>query len=148
LLEELADIAVEFSHTVSFQSQAGLAFRRRLQVGEDVHAGRVEPAEERLSGLVLPVDEAHRGSQELLVHRFHALGAEWTCVLDLLLTDPSKAGVLGGIVDLGGEGLEHATRPELCEERRVLRVVHVLWFIFGVEVVEIAEELVEAVNGG
>jgi hypothetical protein len=35
-------------------------------MGEDVHAGRVEPDEERLVGLVLAVDEILGRRQELL----------------------------------------------------------------------------------
>ena len=73
LLQELADHAVELGHAVRVDAQAGLALRFRLEERVDVHAGRVEPAEERLAGLVLPVDEVERGAEELLVHRLHAL---------------------------------------------------------------------------
>ena len=42
--------------------------------------------------------------------------------------------------------MQHAARAELALERRVLRVVGVLRLLLGVEVVEVAEELVEAVH--
>lgn len=48
--------------------------------------------------------------------------------------------------------MEHATRPERLQEslavghHQVLRIILVFRFLFGVEVIEIAEELVEAVD--
>ena len=42
---------------------------------------------------------------------------------------------------------EHAARPELRAEARVLGIVGILRLLLGVEVIEIAEELVEAVYG-
>ena len=44
--------------------------------------------------------------------------------------------------------MDDAAGPEALAERRVLRVVLVLGLFLGVEVVEIAEELVEPVVGG
>ena len=42
--------------------------------------------------------------------------------------------------------MQHAARAEMLLELRVLRVVGVLRLLLGVEVVEVAEELVEAVH--
>ena len=44
--------------------------------------------------------------------------------------------------------MQHAARAEPRLERRVLRIVRVLWLLLGVQVIEVAEELVEAVHGG
>jgi hypothetical protein len=58
--------------------------------------------------------------------------------------------VLGRVVLVGGEALEHATRtPVLAEVREVggRRVVGPFGLLLGVEVVEVAVELVEAVHG-
>ena len=44
--------------------------------------------------------------------------------------------------------MEHAARAEPLLERGILRVVGVLGLLFGVQVVEVAEELVEAVDRG
>ena len=44
--------------------------------------------------------------------------------------------------------LDHAARPEAFAELRTLGIVRILRLFFGVQVVEIAEELVEAVVGG
>ena len=109
-----------------------LPSRLRLQVREDVHAGRVEVAEERLVGLVLPVDEVERRGEELLVDRLHALLGQRAGVLDL---------AVGGATGCTPRG------PKLLPELRVLRIVGVLRLLLGVEVVEVAEELVEAVVG-
>ena len=126
--------------------EPGLAFRFRLEVGVDVHAGRVEPAEERRAGPVLPVDEVERAGEELLVHRLHALARERAGVLDGLLADAAEARILGRIVPVARLALQHAARAELGAELGVLRIVGVLRLLLGVEVVEVAEELVEAVD--
>ena len=53
--------------------------------------------------------------------------------------------MIGRIVAVGGLALEHAARPNL-PERRGPRIDPVLRLLLGVEVIEIAEELVEAVD--
>ena len=98
------------------------------------------------AGLVLPVDEVERGVEEFLVHRLHALLGQRTGVLDRLLADPAEPRILGRIVLVGRLALQHAARAELRPERRVLRIVGMLRLVLGVEVVEVAEELVEAVD--
>ena len=47
-----------------------------------------------------------------------------------------------------GPAVEHAARPELLLELGILRVVGVLRLLLGVQVIEVAEELVEAVRRG
>ena len=120
-------------------------------MGLDVHAGRVEPDEERLVSLVALVDEVHCAGQELLVHRLHALFGQRAGVLDGLLAHPAKARILGGIVLVRREGVQDAARAEPRLEIGILgrlRIVGILRLFLGVQVVEIAEELVEAVDGG
>ena len=53
----------------------------------------------------------------------------------------------GRVVLVGRLALQHAARAELLPEIRVLRIVGVFRLFLGVEVVEVAEELVEAVHG-
>ena len=43
--------------------------------------------------------------------------------------------------------MQHAARSELLLERRILGIVGQLRFFLGIQVIEIAEELVEAVHG-
>ena len=46
-----------------------------------------------------------------------------------------------------GHAVQHAARAELLLERRILRIVGQLRLFLGVQVIEVAEELVEAVHG-
>ena len=80
---------------------------------------------------MLTLDEVLRSVEEFGVDRLHALGVE-------------RAGVLDPAV---GRGLDDAARAELLPELGVLRIVGILRFFLGVEVVEVAEELVEAMRG-
>ena len=48
LLQKLADLAVMLHHAVGIDAEPGLSLRLRLEPGPDVHAGRIEPGEERL----------------------------------------------------------------------------------------------------
>src|SRR5690606_32537171 len=95
------------------------------------HAGRVEPDEERLVGLVLAVDEVLGGREKLLVDGLHALGVERAGILDLAIR----------------EGMDDAPGPVFLPEFWILRIEIAFRLLFGVQVVEIAEELVEAVIG-
>ena len=108
---------------------------------------RVEPAEERLARGVLPLHEVDRRGGGLVVDRFHPLLGQRAGVLDGLLADLAEARVDGGVVLVGGLALQHAARAELGLVRRVLRIVGQLRLFLGVQVVEVAEELVEAVHG-
>src|SRR5512137_99860 len=68
------------------------------EVRDDVHARRVEPAEERLAVRLGLVDELQGEIADFVVHRFHALGIERAGVLDFLLADPAPARHLGRVV--------------------------------------------------
>src|SRR4029077_5921081 len=43
--------------------------------------------------------------------------------------------------------MQHASGPELFQECRILGIVGEFWFLFRVQVIKVAEELVEAVHG-
>ena len=107
-----------------------------LHVRAEVHARRVPPDEERLvaAGLLLEILERPRG--DFVVDGLHALLGERAGVLDLLRPVRHRPAV------------DDAARPEALVERRVLGVVLELGLLLGVEVVEVAEELVEPVVGG
>ena len=132
LVEHLADVAIVFDHAIRIDAQAGLAVRFLLQVREDVHAGGVPPEEERLVRLLGALHEIQRLRRHFLVHGLHALAGE-------------RAGVGDAAVR---KAVDHPTRTELLLELRALRVVGILRFFLGVQVVEVAEELVEAVRRG
>ena len=71
-------------------------------------------------------------------------GAQRSLVLDLLLADLAPARHHGGVVDVGGPGMDEVARAVLVDP--VLRIVEPVRVRHGVEMVEIAEELVEAVH--
>ena len=148
LLEQLADVAVVLDHAVGVFGPGGqprLVAMLGAHMSAQVHAGAVEPAEERLVGLGLPLDEVDARRPSLVVDRLHALAGQRAGVLDRLLADPAAARVLGRVVDVGGLAAQHAARAEHLLEIGVPRVVGVLRLLLGVEVIQIAEELVEAV---
>ena len=99
-----------------------------------------------LPALCLPIDEVERGVEDLFVHGLHALLGQRAGVLDRLLADSAEARVFGRIVRVARLAPEHAARAEPGAERGVLRIVRMLRLILGIEMVEVAEELVEPVH--
>ena len=97
--------------------------------------------------MVGAIDEVERGVEELLVHRLHALLVERAGVLAVLLAPWAEARVLAWGLNSGRGTSEHATRAELESELGVLGIVGVLRLVLGIEVVQIAEELIETMNG-
>ena len=135
-VEHLPDELVVGDHHVVVVALAALALVLRGAVGPEVHGGGVVPEEERLLGLGRVGHEAERVLGDLLVDGLHPLLGERPGVLDLLPALAVRPAV------------EHAAGTEALLELRVLRVVRVLGLLLGVQVVEVAEELVEAVHGG
>ena len=95
---------------------------------------------------MLPLHEIDRGPRGFIVDRLHALLGERAGILDFLLADLAEARVDCLIVGVGRPGVKHATRPELLEVFRILGIVGQLRLFLGVQVIEIAEELVEAID--
>ena len=149
-LEQLADVPVVLDHAVGIlgpRGQPRLVAMLGPHVRARVHPRRVEPAEERRAGRDLPLDEVDRRIRGLVVDRLHAFAGEWSGVLDRLPADPAPARLLGRVVGIARLAAQHAARAELLAKARVSRVVEVLGLLLGVQVVQIAEELVEAVHG-
>ncbi len=134
--QELPDVHVVLDHAGGVfigmripLGSLGAAFG--ADVGAKVHAGAAPPDKPRLAGLVLAPDEVDGRGYGLVIHGLHALLGQRPRILDLAVRS----------------GLDHATRSELPTELGILWVVLVLGLLLGVEVVEVAEELVEAVVG-
>ena len=130
---------------------AGLADALRLRMRPVVHVGGVHPDEERRVGIVCPTNEVLAGVGEFLVDGFHALLGQRPGVLDALLAAGAAPAVFGVVELVGRPGVDDPARPQLLVEQRELvlrRPVRVLWLLLCVEVVQVAEELVEAVHGG
>ena len=94
--------------------------------------------------------ELLRRRNEFVVAGLHALLGERAGVGHSLLADLAPARLLGRVVHVGRPGMHHPARPEsIAEVREILFVGIVRHFglFFGVEMIEVAEELVEAVVG-
>src|SRR3974390_655136 len=107
-------------HAVGINAEPSLSPGFRLKVGPDVHAGRVEPDEERFFVPDRAVDEVARGADELGVNGFHALFGERSGVLAFLLAPGSEARVIARRVCGGGHAFEHPAWSEIDPEGRVL----------------------------
>src|SRR3984885_7063314 len=148
LLHHDADVVVELRHARFVDGPAILRVAQRLvfgrKVSDDVHARRIEPEEERLVvGLGL-VDELQGKVADFIVHSFHPLGIERSRVFDLLLADLAPAWIHGGVVDIGRITVDHVARTDSVQQ--LLRIAGMRWILHRVEVIQIAEELVEAVH--
>ena len=83
---------------------------------------------------------------DFVVHRLHPLGIERAGVLDLLLADLAPARHLRRVVLIGCPGMNHVARAD--DVQQLLRVVGMRRVFHRVQVIQVAEELIEAVNGG
>ncbi len=135
LVENLAHVAIVLDHAVGIGPQSRYALTFRLQMGKDVHPSGVPPEEERLVFILGLFHKAQRFRGDFLVNRLHALNVERAGALDLLRTVGVRPTV------------KHATSAEFLLHFRVLEVIGILRLLLGVEVVERAKELVEAMGG-
>ena len=146
----------ELLHHAFFQ--VPLVFRRQLrlilrrQMRDDVSAGRVEPDEERLAVLLGLVDELDRVIEDVLVDRLHIVfdARHWMrrqrpLIGDRLLADLAPTRLLCRIVDVGRGAVNEIARPNRVHQG--LRIGMPERVLHRVEVIEVAEEFVEAVHG-
>src|SRR6476660_1290971 len=111
-----------------------------------MHTARIEPHEERLLVLIRTIYKVDRGLQKFLVDRLHSFLGKRTGVLASLLAPGAETGIVAGSIDGGRDAFHASPRTELCPECRALRIIGMFRLIFSIQVVEVAEELVEAVN--
>src|SRR5215475_4652524 len=139
-VEHLTNVLVVVNHYIMIFGlpASGLTAAFRLFVSAQVHMGGVHPNEERFARLLLAFDEVYGRRLELIVYRFHSLLREWPCVFYLL----RAIRVRPAMQDAAGAVL-------LFEVRKIFvrRIITEFGLLFRVEVVEISEELVEAVHG-
>ena len=124
-------MGVVLHHAVGINTEPGFSIGLGLEVGEDVHAGGVPPEEEGFVVFRCLLHEGEGFFVHLVVDGLHAFFRE-------------RAGILDAAV---GKAVDHAARAEFLFELGILRVVGILGFLFGVEVVEVSKKLVEAVGG-
>ena len=129
LVQHHADVLVVRDHHVVVVTLAALALVLLSAVGPEVHGRRVVPHKERFFRRVRLVDEAQRVCRHFVVDGFHPLLRQRPGVLDASVR----------------KAVDHPTRAKPLLELRVLRVIGILGLFFGIEVVEVAKELVETV---
>ena len=112
-----------------------------------MHASRVVPEQERLPGRMRPVDEVERMCEEIVLDSLHALSRQRARLFDHLLAYAPEAGIFGWIVHVRRFAGQHTARLEELHRGLVVRIVSLLWLVLGIQVVEVAVELVEPVHG-
>ena len=148
LLHHDADVVIELRHAGFMDGPAVLGVAHRLvlrrQVGDDMHPGWIEPQEERLVfGLGL-LDELQCQVANFVVHGFHPLRIKRSGVLDPLLADLAPARIHGGIIHVGRPRVDHVARTDHIQQ--LLRIAGVGRVFHRVEVIQVAEEFVEAMH--
>ena len=146
-LEQLADMAVVLEHAVDVlaERRCGPCMSGRTCVQRCMRV----PFHQQKNGLLAAACRlmksiaAFEVSSSIVSMRFLVSGPVSSIVC--LPTLPKRGSTVGSSRSLALQ-LEHAARAELGPERRVLRIVRMLGLLLGVEVIEIAEELVEAVH--
>src|SRR5262249_38774879 len=129
------------------QAPPGLTFRGWFEMCPHVHAGGVHVAKPGYALLGLAIHEVERGSDEFFVDSFHALFAAWSGVFNLLFAHLTELRIERVVVLVGCPALENAARAVLLAELWTLRIVRRFRLFLGVQMVEVAEKLVEAVHG-
>src|SRR5215469_388746 len=111
-------------------------------MSDDVHASGVEPEEERFAVVLRLLDELHGVAEDFIVNRLHALRTEFPSVFDLLFADLSPTRLNRCVIHVRRPAMDHSTgshRLSCCG--RIVRMARVL---HGIQMIEIAKELIEA----
>ena len=90
-----------------------LAYALRLGVGAEVHVGGVHPDEERLVGILLPLDKIHSSISDVVVDSHHPRLGQRAGVGTDLLADPAEARIDGRVVAVRSLAVHDAARAVL-----------------------------------
>src|SRR5436853_481129 len=112
----------------------------------DMHTCCVEIAKPGRTFFCLTANKIFRGSQEFLIYCFHTFGVERAGIFDNLLANFSELWINGCIVLIGCLTFQHSARAKFFTEVWVFRIIWILGFFFGVQVIKISEELIESMN--
>src|ERR1700720_735308 len=124
-----------------------LPFAFGLEVRPNMHAGSVPPDEEGFPVLVRLIYEFQRSLSDLLIHRLHAFNCEWAGVFADLFAPGSEAWVRRRrVFRVRSLAFQNAARTEHCFEFGIFRIIRVLRLLLGIEMVEVSEKHIEAVN--
>src|ERR1700754_3223995 len=111
-----------------------------------MHARRVEIAEPRLSLLGLALHEVERARQKFLVDCLHPFGAQWAGIFNHLLANAPEGFIDRVVVLVSRTTFQHPARAKLLAKVWVLWIVRVLRLLLSVQMIEVAEELVETLH--
>src|SRR6185503_15815701 len=128
---------------------AGLAQARWLGVGTEMHVGRIQPAEPGVARRGLFLNPVLGRGNKLIITSFHPLLCERSSILDFLFADTTIPLIDRGIIGVGGPAMENAARCEFFVEFGEIFFGRPIWefrFLFGIQVIEIAEEFMKPVN--
>ena len=128
--KNLANVTVMLDHTVRIDAQSRLTSGGIFQMRKDVHTRRIPPDKERLVLFLGALHEVECLDHNLVIDRLHALACQGTCILDRTT----------------GKAMNHAARTKFLFEFRIFRVVWILWLFFGIQVIKVAEKLIETVR--
>ena len=153
-VEHGADVAVVVDHRVVVLGlpQPGLSLALRLGVGVEVHVGEVAPHEERVARVVLPLDVVD-GARRRCRRRWSP--SAWRSAGRCPRWSACRPGRTSGrrvrstprrwpCTSSTPRGSAKFVQPR---ELVLVRVVELLGLLLGVEVIEVAVELVEPVHG-
>jgi len=107
----------------------------------------VHPAEEGFSRFVLTLDPIFSSGDEFIIAGLHPFRGEGAGVFDFLFPHLAPTRLLRRVVFLRGPTVQNTARTEFLAESWVLRVIDVLRLFFAIEVIQVAEKLIEAMNG-
>ena len=133
LVEHGADVFVMVDHRIVIRAlpASGLAQALGFGMGAEMHVSKVDPNEHRFSGLGLFFDKFGGTSGGIIIDSLHALFGQRTGVLDLAI----------------GKAVNDAARSKFLAEFGVLRIIREFRFFFGIQMIEVAVELVETMIG-
>ena len=133
-VEHGADIFVMVDHRIVIRAlpASGLTQALGFGMGAKVHVSKIDPDEHRFSGLGLFFDKFGGTGGDIIIDSLHALLGQRAGVLDLAV----------------GKAVEDPTRPEFLAEFGVLRIIGKFRLFLGIQMIEVAVELVETVGSG
>ena len=117
-------------------------------MGAEVHVGGIPPDEEGLVVGMRLFDELNGPGSDIVVDGLHALFGQRAGIFNHLLADTAKARIHGRVINIGGLAMHHAARAKALSKGGILGVVGILRLFLGVKMVEVAIELVKAVDRG
>src|SRR5215470_11083327 len=109
-----------------------------------MHASGIKPEEERLAVVLRLLNEFHSVAENFVVYRFHPLGTELSCVFNLLVADLPPARLNRGVINVRRPAMNHVAGADRLFRR--WWIVGMAGVLHGIQMVEIPEELIEAVH--